>query len=81
MEIVSEGDPKRDWEVKRAEYAEATIPEYWIIDPRLQQITVLKLDGEQYSVHGQYAPGQIATSCLLDGFRCDVAAVFAAASE
>lgn len=81
MEVVSEGDPKRDLEVKRAEYAQAAIPEYWIVDPRSQRISVLKLEGEQYSVHGQFAPGQVATSHLLDGFAVDVAAVFAAAAE
>ncbi len=35
IEIVSDDDPNRDLRVKRAEYAVARIPEYWIIDPRL----------------------------------------------
>ena len=79
MEVVSENDPDRDWEVKRAEYAQAGIPEYWIVDPHLQQIVVLKLDGGQYSVHGEFVPGQIAASHLLQGFNIHVAAAFAAA--
>ena len=79
MEVVSE-DRKRDLELKREEYARASIAEYWIIDPDLQQITVLKLDGDQYAVHGQFTSRQAATSQLLGGFNVDVAAVFAAAA-
>ncbi|MFO0956477.1 MAG: Uma2 family endonuclease [Isosphaeraceae bacterium] len=34
MEVVSE-DRRRDLVEKRADYAEAGIPEYWIIDPEI----------------------------------------------
>lgn len=83
MEVVSDDDPKRDLEVKRAEYAKAGIGEYWIIDPRTQQITVLTLpadaDNKEYAAAGEYAPGQRAASILLPGFEIDVALAFAAA--
>ncbi|HEY2588832.1 MAG TPA: Uma2 family endonuclease [Tepidisphaeraceae bacterium] len=79
MEVVSENDPERDWEVKRAEYAKAGIPEYWIVDPHRQQIVILQLNGGKYAVHGEFAPGQIAASHLLQGFNVDVAACLAAA--
>lgn len=81
MEVVSENDPKRDLETKRAEYAKAGIPEYWIVNPRSGQILVLTLEGDEYAVHGQFSAGQVATSRLLAGFNADVAAVFAAANE
>ena len=47
MEVVSSGDEdrRRDLKTKRDEYALAGIPEYWIVDPELDQITVLTLDG------------------------------------
>jgi Uma2 family endonuclease len=32
IEIVSPESEERDWEVKRAEYAAAGIPEYWVLD-------------------------------------------------
>jgi Uma2 family endonuclease len=80
-EVVTESDPTRDWEVKRAEYAQAGIPEYWIVDPRVNQITVLKLDGTEYAVHGQFGQGKVAASALLRGFQVDVTAVFAAAND
>ena len=80
MEIVSPGekDRKRELVEKREDYAQAGIPEYWIVDPLHRRMTVLVLDGEQYRVDGEYAPGQMARSKLLEGFEIDVAAAFAA---
>src|SRR5438128_9737267 len=81
MEVVSAGTENRmrDLEIKRAEYADAGISEYWIVDPQEQRITVLTLDGQTYRVHGEFVPGMQATSVLLPGFSVDVEAVFAAA--
>ena len=81
MEVVSPDDRRRDLETKRREYAQAAIPEYWIVDPETQLITVLTLAGAEYAVHGEFAPGAQATSLLLPGFVVDVAAIFAAASH
>ncbi|HEV3262229.1 MAG TPA: Uma2 family endonuclease [Gemmataceae bacterium] len=81
MEIVS-GDPKdrqRDLEVKPREYARARISEYWIIDPKRRQISVLTLKGRAYKVHGDFGPGAQATSVLLPGFAVAVDAVWAVA--
>ena len=75
-EVVSPDDPDRDLVEKRADYAEAGIPEYWIVDPRDETITVLVLDGESYVARGVHARGDKAASPLLDGFAADVAAVF-----
>ncbi len=36
MEVVSDDDRKRDLETKRIEYAQAAIPEYWIVDPQTE---------------------------------------------
>jgi Uma2 family endonuclease len=78
MEVVSNGaeDRKRDLIDKRAEYAEAGIPEYWIVDPKPRTITVLKLKGKKYAVHGRFGRGRKATSALLPGFEVDVREVF-----
>ena len=74
-------DPPRDLVVKRADYAEAAIPEYWIVDPRVDTITVLKLAGTGYVEHGVFARGGTATSALLDGLAVDVTALFDEAAE
>lgn len=43
VEIVSPESIKRDYRFKRAEYASFGIPEYWIVDPVTQKVTVLRL--------------------------------------
>ncbi len=43
VEIVSPDDPERDTVTKRLDYALAQIPEYWIVHPEQQMITVLML--------------------------------------
>ncbi len=77
VEVVSDDDRRRDLETKRLEYSRAGIPEYWIVDPRDQKITVLVLEGDAYAVLGEFAPGQLATSRLLPGFAVDVAEALA----
>jgi Uma2 family endonuclease len=79
MEVVSPDKPERDLVEKREEYAEAGIPEYWIVNPLNRTITVLTLEGDTYREHGIFAPGAQATSVLLAGFAVDVRAAFAAA--
>ena len=77
MEVVSPDNPQRDNKTKREEYARAGIPEYWIVDPQKQLITVLELQGKRYHEHGEFKSGQIATSVLLAGFELAVDEVFA----
>jgi Uma2 family endonuclease len=77
MEVVSDDDRRRDLDLKRREYALAKIPEYWIVDPQESLITVLRLDGDHYAVHGEFGPGTRATSLVLSGFVVDVGEVFA----
>lgn len=43
IEVVSPDEPARDYRYKRSEYAVRGIPEYWIVDPTQQKITVLTL--------------------------------------
>jgi len=76
MEVVSDDDRRRDLEIKREEYAKAGMAEYWIVDPQLERVTVLVLDGASYRPHGEFARGQIASSRLLGGFAVDVNAAF-----
>lgn len=72
VEVVSEDDPERDTKLKRADYASAGIPEYWIVNPLDQTITVLVLEGAAYTEHGVFGRGARAESKLLAGFSVDV---------
>ena len=76
LEVVSPDQPERDLVVKRRDYAEAGIPEYWIVNPLDQTILVLTLHGTTYAEHGRFARGTTATSALLPGFAVAVDAVF-----
>ena len=69
----------RDLETKRQEYAEAGIAEYWIVDPKERKITVLKLEGSAYRLHGEFGHGATVSSALLPHCSAAVDAVFAAA--
>lgn len=81
VETVSPDDPRRDYVVKRSDYAEAGIPEYWIVDPRREVVTVLALGeravaGDAYVEHGVHRRGDTARSATFDGFSVQVDAVF-----
>lgn len=80
MEVVSPDHPERDTVTKCREYAQAKIPEYWIVDPIDASISVLTLRGSEYTLHGKFVEGEAAASVLLDGFTAEVADVFSAAS-
>ena len=79
VEVVSDADSdrKRDLVTKRAEYAAAGVPEYWIVDAR--EGVVLRLDLRE----GEYAEtagraGDVLESAVLPGFAVDVGACLAA---
>ena len=76
LEVVSEEQPERDLVDKRGDYAEAHVPEYWIVNPQTETITVLRLRGDAYEEAGVYRRGESAVSTLLPDFSVAVAAVF-----
>jgi len=76
LEVVSEDKPERDLVDKRDDYAEAEVPEYWIVDPKSESITVLRLRDKAYEEAGVYRRGQSAISELRPEFSVAVAAVF-----
>ena len=78
-EIVSADNPQRDFVDKRRDYAEAGIPEYWIVDPRTETITVLELVQGEYVEHGVHRRGECAASLAIPGLGVDVDGVFDAA--
>ena len=74
IEIVSERNRRHDLVTKRDEYAHAGIPEYWIVDPEEETITVyvLRPRKKSYIEHGVFHKGERATSRILAGFSVDV---------
>ena len=48
VEIVSPESKTRDYRYKRSEYAALEVPEYWIVDPQEDKVTVLVLNEGLY---------------------------------
>jgi Uma2 family endonuclease len=76
LEVVSPDDPSRDLRGNRKAYAEAEVPEYWIVNPLDRTITVLKFQGNRYKRFGLFREGDKAQSATLAGFAVDVSQVF-----
>lgn len=76
LEVVSADKPERDLVEKRGDYAEAGIPEYWIVNPETESVTVLQLEDSAYVEHRVFGRGTQATSALLPGFAVSVDAIF-----
>lgn len=51
-----------DGSIERVDYAEARSPEYWIVNPVDETITVLTLVGDTYTEHGVFRRGQLTLS-------------------
>ena len=79
MEVVSADNPERDFVDKRRDYAEAAIPEYWIVDPRTETIAVLELAASEYAEHAVYRRGELAASLAIPELGVQVDDVFDAA--
>lgn len=79
VEVISPSSRKRDLRDKANLYMHAGVPEYWIVDPESEAITVYVLSG------GGYLPsvsaGGVARSQVLPGFEVVVAEIFAAAGD
>ncbi|HVX14594.1 MAG TPA: Uma2 family endonuclease [Pirellulales bacterium] len=76
LEVVSPDKPSRDLIEKRGDYAEGGVPEYWLVNPEDETVTVLRLADGAYVEAGTFRRGDSASSVLLAGFAIDVAAVF-----
>ena len=50
-------------------------PEYWIVDPRDESLSILRLAGDAYAVHGSFNRGETATSAAYPQLAADVSAV------
>jgi len=57
VEVVSPESVRRDYRYKRTEYAAMEIPEYWIVDPLVEKVTILQfVEGlyEEQVFHGEH---------------------------
>ena len=69
-------DRNRDLVMKRAIYAEAGIPEYWLVDPVNDTITVLELSGPEYAERAVLSRGDTLTTATIPGLEIELDQVF-----
>ena len=81
VEVVSPGkvNEDRDYRYKRSEYAARGIPEYWIIDPGKEQVTLLTLIDGLYEETVFQGNSRIA-SATFPNLKLTAAQVLAAGS-
>jgi len=74
-EVLSPSTEKADRGVKFEDYAAHGVREYWLVDPRAEQIEKFVLKGRAFATAGTFRKGNI-TSTVMAGFEAPVAAVF-----
>ncbi len=75
VEILSPATRGRDLVKKTILYATAGVPEYWVIDPDAQTVTIKQLAGDEYQdVAGE--PG-VARSLVVPGLEIEIVPLFA----
>ncbi len=78
MEVLSPSNPYHDVRLKYEIYAEAGVPEYWIIDPRERTAEIHVLRDGSYRLLGSFGEDEIASSEVLAGFAVLVNEIFSA---
>jgi Uma2 family endonuclease len=64
VEVVSPESVKRDYQIKRREYAQVGVDEYWIVDPLKGKVTVLLLEDGDY-LNQEFVGDQVVRSQLF----------------
>jgi Uma2 family endonuclease len=77
IEIVSENDERRDRIIKKEEYAQAGISEYWIVDPEAKTVEVYRLEGSAYQTFAALTEKDKITSPTFADFEMPLAELFA----
>ncbi len=76
VEVLSPSTRAFDRGIKLPVYAEAGVPEFWIIDPQAKTVEVLKLQGKKYFLETTLAGDQDLTSSLFSGWRLSLSDLF-----
>ncbi len=79
VEVVSPGSATMDRHHKYQAYAQAKVPEYWIVEPGTQTVEVFVLMGERYSSAGIFQGKAILPSSVLPNFEVQVDQFFISA--
>ena len=80
VEVVSPGELQRDHDyvAKRLQYQDRGIPEYWLIDPDLQAVIVLRLEAETYVEVGTFRSHDCIVSSIFPELQLTTDQLFTA---
>jgi Uma2 family endonuclease len=76
VEVLSPSTSAYDRATKLPIYAEAGVPEVWLIDSQAKTVEVLKLQGKKYLVETTLAGEQVLTSDLFPGWQLPLKDLF-----
>lgn len=76
MEVLSPSTRSRDLGIKMRRYAAASVPHYWIVDPRSQALRTYRLSEQGYALTGEYGPGSIFRPELFPGLEIPIDALW-----
>lgn len=77
IEVLSHSTGLHDRYAKKAVYARCGVPEYWIIDPEREMVSVFALDGATYTTRIEARGDEQVTSGVLTDFQIIARSVFA----
>jgi Uma2 family endonuclease len=76
VEIISKSTGAHDRATKLPLYAEARVPDVWLIDSHVETVEVLKLQGKKYLVDASLAGDQVLTSDLFPDWQLPLRDLF-----
>ena len=77
VEILSQSTARTDRLVKFGAYERAGVREYWLVFPRTRSVEVYSLsDDGTYQMAGQYTPGEVVSSTVLNDLTLPVDDLF-----
>ena len=76
VEILSPSTAAHDRATKLTLYAEAGVPEVWLLDPNAKTVEVLKLQGRKYVLDAALAGDQKLTSSQFPGWELPLIDLF-----
>ena len=76
VEIVSPSTSAYDRVTKRELYARYGVPEYWLVDPEAETITVFS-DPQEGRYHAELVTSDVTVSATIPGLSVDLKALFA----
>lgn len=81
VEIVSRSTRTKDMIDKLNTYRLSGVKEYWIVDPKQENVIVYRLKDHEIENYRVYGPGTTATSLCFQGLEADVGGLFCDAME